>query len=55
MPETGPTPEAEDTDAALIQKHGIERSTVDYFHVGPYRYTNLRDAVASAERMQKQK
>ena len=31
-------------------KYGITRVPVDYFHVGPYRYTNLADAIAQAKR-----
>lgn len=29
---------------------GITRVPVDYFHYRQYRYTNLKDAVAQAER-----
>ena len=28
----------------------ITRVPVDYFHLGPYRYTNLADALAQAKR-----
>ena len=33
-----------------MAKHGITRSTVDYYHCGAYRYTNLKDAIAEAKR-----
>ena len=32
--------------------YGITRVPVDYFHVGKYRYTNLDDAIAEAQRQQ---
>ena len=40
-------------DAEELAKLGITRVSVDYFHCGPYRYTNLKDAVAQARRQQK--
>ena len=33
-----------------MAKHGITRSTVNYYHCGAYRYTNLKDAIAEAKR-----
>ena len=38
------------SDTAVMARYGIVRRPVDYFHVGPYRYTNLDDAVAAAKR-----
>lgn len=44
----------EDTGAsdvsAEMSKYGITKKSVDQFHFGEYRYTNLRDAVAQAKR-----
>lgn len=33
-----------------MRRHGIRRVPVDYFHYREYRYTNLQDAIAQAER-----
>ena len=33
-----------------MERYGITRVPVDYFHVGEYRYTVLADAVAQAKR-----
>jgi hypothetical protein len=33
-----------------MARYGIARVPVDYFHYGKYRYSNLRDAIAQAER-----
>lgn len=41
---------ADDADTRLMAQLGITRTQVDNFHVGPYRYTNLGDAVAAAKR-----
>ena len=35
-----------------MAKYGITRVPVDYFHYKEFRYTNLKDAVAQAERQQ---
>ena len=35
-----------------MARYGITRVHMDYFHVGKYRYTNLDDAIAEAERRQ---
>ena len=35
-----------------MAKYGIIRVPVDYFHFKEYRYTNLKDALAQAERQQ---
>ena len=40
-------PEVEETMA----KYGITRVSVDQFHLGDYRYSNLRDAIAQAKRV----
>lgn len=36
--------------SAEMEKHGITRIPVDYFHCGEFRYTNLKDAIAQAKR-----
>ena len=38
------------SDAELMDRYGITRTPADYFHYGLFRYTNLADAVAQAER-----
>lgn len=38
------------SDLELMEKYGINRTPADYFHYGQYRYTNLKDAIAQAER-----
>ena len=38
------------SDLALMERYGISRTPADYFHYGQYRYTNLQDAIAQAER-----
>jgi len=35
---------------AEMKRLGIRRVPVDTFHVGAYRYSNLADAIAQAER-----
>lgn len=35
-----------------MESHGIVRVPVDYFHIGEFRYTSLKDAVAQAERLE---
>jgi hypothetical protein len=41
------------TEAAEeMAKHGITHVSVDCFHYGDFRYTNLDDAVAQAKRQQ---
>ena len=37
-------------EAEEMAKHGIKRVPVDYFHYKQFRYTNLNDAIAQAER-----
>ena len=44
-------PTAEDTEEMV--KFGITRVSVDYFHCGNFRYTNLKDAIAQAKRQQR--
>lgn len=36
---------------AEMTRLGIRRVPADTFHVGAYRYTNLADAIAQAERV----
>lgn len=38
------------TAVGEMDKYGITCIPVDYFHVGQYRYTHLKDAIAEAER-----
>lgn len=38
------------SDLELMKRYGISRIPVDYFHYRQYRYTNLKDAIAQAER-----
>ena len=37
-------------DIKEMQKFEITRTPVDYFYVGKYRYTDLKDAIAQARR-----
>ena len=37
-------------DRELMERYGITRMTAEYYHCGPYRYSNLKDAIAQAER-----
>ena len=37
-------------EAEEMAKYGINRVPVDYFHYKQFRYTNLKDAIAQAER-----
>jgi hypothetical protein len=41
---------ADDTNA--MERFGIVRVPVDYFWLGEFRYTNLRDAIAQAKRQE---
>lgn len=38
------------TQSDMMTRHGITEVPVAYFHYGDFRYTNLRDALAQAER-----
>jgi hypothetical protein len=38
------------SDQELMEKYRISRTPADYYHYGQYRYTNLTDAIAQAER-----
>jgi len=38
------------SDQGEMEKFGITRFTVDYFHYREFRYTNLKDAIAQAKR-----
>lgn len=46
--EINPTISSEAAEA--MQKYGITRVPVDYFHFKEFRYTNLDDAIAEAKR-----
>lgn len=48
IPEPDPATNAE--SAVELAKLGITRKSVDYFYVGKYRYTDLKDAIAQAKR-----
>jgi hypothetical protein len=37
------------SDEAELARLGIERVTVQVFHWGGFRYTNIRDAIAAAK------
>jgi hypothetical protein len=37
--------------AALMAQYGITRVRADTFHLGEWRYSNLRDAIAQARRV----
>ncbi len=39
--------------AEEMAKYGITRVPADYFRLGEYRYTNLKDAVAQAKRQKR--
>ena len=41
-----PTP----SEAEAMAKYGILRATVNYYHLGEFRYTSLQDAIAQAKR-----
>lgn len=47
---SGPEFSAEDTKH--MSDHGITYVRVDNFRVGGYRYTNLKDAIHQAQRME---
>jgi hypothetical protein len=38
------------SDERQLEKYGIERVPVDYFHYREFRYTNVNDAIAQAKR-----
>jgi hypothetical protein len=48
---TDPAITAEDTNA--MERFGIVRVPVDYFWLGEFRYTNLKDAIAQAKRQER--
>lgn len=37
-------------DTKTMKKFGITRTPIDYFYLGKYRYTDLKDAIAQAQR-----
>jgi hypothetical protein len=39
-------------DAEQMEKYGIIRIPMDYFYCGKFRYTNLKDAIAQAQRQE---
>jgi len=43
-------PNPDETAEQLMERHGILRAPTDYFLYRGYRYSNLKDAVAQAER-----
>jgi len=48
---TNPQSAESQSHADELAKYGIVRETVEVFHIGGYRYSNLRDAIAQAKRM----
>lgn len=50
MAESAPDPPAAMTDHQLAEL-GIQRIPADIFQVGCYRYSNVTDAIAAAERL----
>lgn len=38
---------------AEMEQYGITRVPMDCFHVGEFRYTNLKDAIAQAKRQKR--
>lgn len=45
-----PPERAPELDTAALSRLGITRVAAENFHVGPYRYSNLADALAQAKR-----
>ena len=45
-----PGPDLSSEAAKQMDKYGITCVPSYYYHFGPYRYTNLEDAVAEAKR-----
>lgn len=41
----------EANSAALMAQYGIRRVSTDTFHLGEWRYSNLRDAIAQARKI----
>ena len=50
IPGSPADPPATEADLALMARNGIVRTEAFNYHVGGYRYTNLRDALAQAAR-----
>lgn len=46
-------PSGPEPDAELLRDHGITVVRADQYHVGGYRYTNLADAIAQADRQRR--
>lgn len=46
----GPIAPAPFVEEAELRSLGITRVTAERFHVGPYLYSNLADAIAQAKR-----
>ena len=44
--------QSETLESAEMTKYGIVCRPVDYFHLGEYRYTSLKDALAAGRRQQ---
>lgn len=42
--------ETEKMSDAALRKRGIKRVSTDVYHVGPYKYSKLADALAETER-----
>lgn len=52
QPKIGSSPASGSEGIDEMAKYGITRVPVDYFRYKEFRYTNLKDAVAQAERQQ---
>ena len=43
----------EDSAAGDVERYGISRTSVEQFEVGGYRYSNVQDAIAEAQRRER--
>lgn len=50
-PPTAPPPGAPEASPTELLRLGISRVRTEHFHVGPYRYSSLADALAEARRV----
>lgn len=48
-----PDPPVSPEMEAEMEQYGITRVPMDCFHVGEFRYTNLKDAIAQAKRQKR--
>ena len=52
-PVSGSNAEAKAAAAAILERHGIRKVSVDQYRIGGYRYSSLDDAVAEARRRER--